>query len=148
MDNSTVRSCIGCAGVILLLLVITCSIRVCQVATSVRRHLPAIMEAMAPIQAIDNLMQDLESQGYTVVQTKDMEDDPSDPFQQLIEYRVTSSDGSSTWVYTWGFKIPPGLMFSNDLDYLLEHIDECELIPISQAARDVHDSLEHYMPET
>ncbi len=147
MDNSTVRACCGCVAVVFVLLFVSCMVRMCQVGVAVHRHWPEIQAMGAPMRAIETLMDEIESEGYIVEQTKKGEEDPSNPFQMLIEYEVSTADGSRTWTYTWAWRIPPDLAFSNDMEEILSRVDEFELIPISSAAQDVHPRLEEIMAE-
>jgi len=141
MDSDCLKNCLGCVGVVVLLLIGMFIFNTCRVAGTVLQHRAEIEAMSDKIQAIDRLMEDIKGQGYVVVQTKSMEEDPQNRLQSLIEYEVSTENASQTWTYLWAFRFPAEMYFSDDLDYILSRLDQCELIPLSEPAELVNDQL-------
>ena len=83
---------------------------------------------LAPVEAIDGFMTDIEAQGYFVEHTKDLEQDPENVNRVIIEYRVSRSDNSEQWIYAWAREVPAELT-SELFKGLPAHVQN-DLIPI------------------
>jgi len=112
--------------------------------------IPREVAERAPVEAIAAMMSDFESRGYTVGQTKDLEQDPGNVQRVFIEYVLTNPDGSESWVYTWAWEVPvaltSGLVNENIGAERYERLyEQCRLIPISEAAIESQAILDEYI---
>jgi len=127
--------------------------RFLSIAREARNRPPSVrvirekMLTMPPVSAIEELMLDIEQQGYVVERTKALQPDSLDRAAVLVQYRVTSSDGDELWLYGWELRAPEGLLFGRDEDRILDRLDECTLTPLTAAAKQGHDELELHKVE-
>lgn len=111
------------------------------------RHLPGAIINAAPADTLDRLMNDIESQGYTVNKTINLKTDPEMRNQVLISYDVISADGSDVFTYTWAWKAPYEAMLRPEVREINGLIHQCELIPKTDEAVALNETLNAYLNE-
>jgi hypothetical protein len=108
---------------------------------------PRQFREAAPVEEINDYMSEI-SQGYTLEHTQNLERDPNMRNQLLITYVISSLDGSQSWTYTWGWKVPMEALFRPERGEIGSLIRQCELVPLTDAARVVNESLLTHLSET
>ncbi len=104
----------------------------------------------APTDAIEALMDDYRNEGYLVEHMKDLEQDPDNFQRVIIEYVVTKWDESESWTYTWAWEVPVPLTSRAGIEHMDQGTYErqfilCQLIPISEPAIAIQESLNQYI---
>ncbi len=142
----TVQQVVKWGLIIAAALVILFVVRVVCAVNQLSGHEAELRKAMEPIVAVDKMMRDWESQGYKVEALRQLDPDPENRNQFMLEYQVTKADGSESYNYLWAFRGPEGTNV-NSVDMLstVARLYEFELVPLSDPAKGVHPQLDYYI---